>query len=644
VRRCAALALAEIGPAAQGACDALLARLDDGSTAVRLAAIEALGEVGPAARAAEPLCALLAEESESVREAAVEALGELGEAALPCVDQCFEAAASPDVQSAAVAAWAEIGGPEAVARLQAAFADPATPKSLRIAILSALDDLLEEDVVPLLGEALASEGKDVRRCAVRCLREIETPAATALLAGLYADDDKKVRSLAVRALRARYEALLDRLRDGDAAVMPALQAAWRAMGGKRAEAVARALAEMGTPLVPVLSAALRPDAPCADVIDVLARMGPQAMAAYDALVAQLDHADQATCCAAATALGALGDARAIPVLAARLAFDPALLKAKGHDQKCARKRGLALQRAAAAGLGALGRAALPAALDAARGETSVERVGGLLALGHIGGGRTLATLERAVADQDERVRAAAAEAMERAAAQDVIRLGRMLGSEDAKVRAKAVSALGKLDDLRSLDLLLRAYGDASERVSVAVVEALAQREGERAMSMLIAAAAGGNPTAIRTLAAHPTEAAIPALVEALDSPWYEVYSVALETIHTYVDALDGDPAAMAALRDTIPELIYLLHDDMAETRRLALEVLGDLGDPSAAREVAHLMLDERESVQLEAVRVLAELGGDEAAGLFKAQLTQVEDEDLAQEMEEAWTEATGEAL
>lgn len=645
-RRCAALALAEIGPAARGACDALLERLDDASRGVRLAAIEALGEVGPAARVAEPLCALLGDQSDSVREAALDALGELGAAALPCVDRCFAEAASPSVQSAAVAAWAEIGGAEAVARLRAAFTDPKTPTSLQIAILSALDDLLEEDAVPLLAEALAGEGKDIRRCAVRCLREIETPAATALLAALHTDADKKVRSLAVRALRGRHEALLDRLRGGDQSAMPALYAAWRALGEKRAaegEAIAGALVEMGEGVVPLLSAALGPEAPCADLIGVLERMGPRAAGAYDALAAQLDHPDEATCCAAARALGALGDERAIPVLAARLAFDPALLKAKGHEQKQARKRGLALQRAAAVGLGGLGRAALPAALDAARSANVAERVGGLLALGYIGGGRALATLERAVGDGDARVREAAAEAMERAAAEDVIRLGRMMGSEDAKVRAKAVSALGKLDDLRSLDLLLRAYGDPSDQVRVAVVEALAEREGGRATSMLIAAAAGGNPTAIRALVAHPTPAAIPALIEALDSPWYGVYSEALAAIDAYAEALGEDPGAMAALRATIPELVYLLHDDMAKTRRMALNVLGDLGDPEAEQEVAHLLLDEKASVRREAARVLAKLGGAEAAALFRSQLAQIEDEDLAQELQQIWDEATGQA-
>ena len=70
-------------------------------------------------------------------------------------------------------------------------------------------------------------------------------------------------------------------------------------------------------------------------------------------------------------------------------------------------------------------------------------------------------------------------------------MGRMLKSKDDHVRAKVVAVLGKLDDLRSLDLLLRAYGDSSPRVNEAVVRALAQREGERANSILIAAAAGG---------------------------------------------------------------------------------------------------------------------------------------------------------
>jgi HEAT repeat protein len=262
-----------------------------------------------------------------------------------------------------------------------------------------------------------------------------------------------------------------------------------------------------------------------------------------------------------------------------------------------------------------------------------------MVLGHIGGGRALATLDRAVAESDPMVREAAAEAMERAAASDVRRLHRMLQSEDKRVRVKAVEALGKLDDLRSLDLLLRAYGDPSTRVNEAVVRVLAQREGERAHSVLIAAAAGGNVSAIHALTEHPVRQGIPALMEALDSPWGEVYGAALEAIRAYVDVFGpegaDDPEAMTALRRAIPELTYLLHDDSAKVRRLALDALSAFRDTGTVREIAYLMLDEKESIRLSAVRILASIGGEGAAAALVTRYEETDDEDLREEIADA---------
>jgi HEAT repeat protein len=635
VRRCAARALGLIGSAADEAYDGLVAALDDESQGVRLRAIDALGQIADS-RGAGPLVALFDDKDDAVREAALDALGEMGEAALEAVSEAYHTSDSLRVRLAAVAAWVAIGGGKAVEQLCAALADPSSPEELRVAILDAVQDLTGADSLPLLEAALADESKRVRREAVRSLRDVDAPAATGDLIALIEDPDDKVRSLAVRSLRERFPELLDRVEKGDLEVLPALLAAWRAMGKKRrgeADVIASSLAQVGAPLVKPLAATLHLDEPAADVIEVLARIGPDALAAYDDLVAQLDHRDPGTCCAAARALGALGNEAAIPVLAARLSYDP-------EGNKSARKRAQALQRAAAEALGALGREALPVALDAARSSDPTARIGGLLALGHIGGGRALVMLDRAVEEKDDDVREAAAEALEHAAAGDVRRLQHMLQNEDESVRAKAVKALAKLDDLRSLDLLLRAYGDPSEQVNKAVVEALAQREGERATSILIAAAAGGNTTAIHALQEHPNPQAIPALAEALDAPWYDVYTAALGTLRHYAEAFAQDEEAMAALRALLPEIRYLLHDDSAKTRRLALETIGALGDPTMVPAVAELVLDEKEAVQLTAVRVLAALGGQEAAEQLRDQLARVKDEDLAEEMEDLWEEIT----
>jgi HEAT repeat protein len=639
VRRCAARALGLIGSAADQAYEGLVAALDDDSPGVRVRAIGALGRIGDP-RAAAALVSLFGDENDDVREAAVDALGRIGEPTLDAVSSAYGGSDSLRVRLAAVAGWAAIGGERAVVQLRAALADPSSPEELRVAILDAVQDLTGVNALPLLEAALADDSRRVRREAVRSLCDVDASAATEDLVALIEDPDEKVRSLAVRCLRTRYEGLLERVGEGAVEYLPALLAAWRAMGKRwrdAANTIAASLVEIGAPLVRPLAATLCLDEPGADVIEVLASIGHDAEAAYDDLVAQLDNPDPDTCAAAARALGALGDEAGISVLAARLSYDAGM-------SKSARKRAEALQHAAAEALGMLGREALPVALDAARSRDVTARVGGLLALGYIGGGRALAMLDRAVEEKDDHVRDAAAEALEHAAAGDVRRLQHMLQNEDEDVRAKAVKALAKLDDLRSLDLLLRAYGDPSEQVNKAVVEALAQREGERATSILIAAAAGGNITAIEALKEHPNRQAIPALAEALDAPWYDVYSAALETLRYYAEVLAGDEAAMASLRLLLPELTYLLHDDSAKTRRLALEAIGALGDASMAPAVAELVQDEKEAVQLTAVRVLAALGGKEATPQMRDRLVQVRDEELAEEMEDLWEEMVGEEL
>jgi len=98
------------------------------------------------------------------------------------------------------------------------------------------------------------------------------------------------------------------------------------------------------------------------------------------------------------------------------------------------------------------------------------------------------------------------------------------------------------------------------------------------------------------------------------------------------------------LRALLPEIRYLLHDDSAKTRRLALETIGALGDSTMVPAVAELVLDDNEAVQLTAVRALADLGGQDATEQLRDRLVQVRDEDLAEEMEDLWEEITEEEL
>lgn len=629
VRECAIRALGALGPEARPALKPLIQCLQDESDRVCKEAVDALGRIGDR-RAVGPLIALLDHEEDGVLERVADALGNLGEVAGEEVCRAFEEESSPRARIAAARSLGQIGGACAERTLRGAFADPTVSPSLRVAFLAALGRLLGNEIVPLATAALAEEDRALRRQAVRCLQNRDVPGSTAQLMTLYDDQDKKVRAWVQDELLDRHKQLLERARAGEADVLPALLAAWR-VGDKthdgRADRVLAGLVGIGKPLVPALVALLEgSEAEIVPVLQILERMGADAAGAFHALVVLLDHPDGAVSCAAARTLGALGGERAIPVLTARLS--PGIAPLKGKKGKKARARALALQEAAAEGLGRLGKVALSVGLDAARSADPVSRRGGVLLLGTIGGGRALAALDRALSDPEPMVREAAAGAMERAAASDVRRLGKLLQNEDERARAKAVKALGKLEDLGSLDLLLRAYGDTSPRVSKAVVDALAQRKGVRSYSVLIAAAAGGNVRAIQALAEHPQPEAIPALLAALDSPWTEVYGAALEGIHSYVDLFRADSDTLAALREAIPELTGLLQDDSAEIRRLALGALGVFADPATVQSVAYLLLDPRRDICLAAVRVLASIGGKEAVAALRAGVQGTNDEEV----------------
>ena len=180
VRRCAARALGVMGQEAQPAYKALCKGLEEKSTSVRLQIIDALGKIGDP-RAAETLAGLLDDDDDDVRERAIDALGKLGDGALTAVREVFLGADAVRVRVAAGLALGQIGSSQAGDLLRQAFEDRSFPSELRVAILSALTDLLGKDVVPIAEAALSEDDNAIRQRAVRCLRHQDTPASTARL-------------------------------------------------------------------------------------------------------------------------------------------------------------------------------------------------------------------------------------------------------------------------------------------------------------------------------------------------------------------------------------------------------------------------------------------------------------------------------
>ena len=600
----------------------------------RMEAIARLGQAG-AVDAVQPLLGLYESANRKGQDAICEALtaiaeaDETGIALQALVEQGVESESKPARRCAlrVLADLRESASPALPALLSLAIGEGQTAPETRAAILEIASQIGGDEVVAAATALAENAEPKVRLAAVRALVDVDSESSTAHLVELARALPKgKRRALAIKGLRPRYEQLLDRIRGGAYDEVPVLLDVWRALGSKRSRAskeIFAGLVNTGQPLVTALCATLDGVSPAADTIRVLEKMGLQGRLETDtqscaAVTAELDNPDTATACVAARVLGMMGDERAIPPLAARLSFDPGLLGAKKTKAKQALGRATALQRAAAIGLGRMGMPALPAALRAARSEDTVTRCGGIIALGRIGALRGLGTLDVALQDPEPMVREAAAGAMERVARNDVHRLGAMLESKDAKVRLKAVKALGKLDDLRSLDLLLRAYGDANDRVNRTVVKSLIRREGGRSTSMLVAAAAGGNLSALRGLEKQPTPQAIPALIEALDAPWSEEVSVALHTLRTYAQTFASDPDAVEALRAGVDSLRSLLLDETHQVREMAAQTLGLLQEERAVADLAFLLSDSRKPVRLAALGAIESIDGKAAQQALQA--------------------------
>ena len=246
--------------------------------------------------------------------------------------------------------------------------------------------------------------------------------------------------------------------------------------------------------------------------------------AVPALIQALGDSNSAVCCAAAEALGKLGDPQAIP----------ALIQALGHDTD---------PFADDLDLDAVDDLDLDAVLDAVYRDA---------------------------------VRAVAAEALVKIGTPAVPALIQALRDRSENVRFAAAEALGKLGDPQAVPALIQALGDSDWYVRRAAAEALV-KIGTPAVPALIRAL-GDSDSDVRAVAAWALvkigTPAVPALIKALGDWWSEnVRRAAAEALGDL-----GDPQA-------VPPLIQALGDDWDAVRFAAAWALGKLGDPQAVPSV-----------------------------------------------------------
>ncbi len=546
-------------PAALAARAAECARaLADPDENIRIAAVEALKALGDAAT--DYIVAALSDSHYAVRCAAAETLGVIGDKrTLPFL---ITAVGDPDeeVRTAAAHALGALGDSRAVPALVGLFLDPSG--NVRIAAAEALAAIGSAAVEPVIA-VLDHDEAPVRRAAAEALGGIADPQAVVPLARRLADDAEEVRRSAVRALARigppSVKPLAAILKAGSG---PAVFAALEALSCIDDDMAREAIAEAGSHPDP----AVRRKAS-----ELLARQGGGDRTAsgeaagrvytpdpreqeLDALIQALRSADRGTQFRASEHLIRIG----------RPAVDVLIRALRSEDRT--------LSTAAAEVLSEMGEAALDGLIAALHDSPALVRLFVVRNLGKIADERSVHTLVRVLADDDDaRIRAAAAESLGYMGAVHAVEpLLDALHDRDEKVRMAATRSLGYIGDVRAAEPLIQQLEYGDYYVCSVVTEAL-KNIGAPAAKLLAAALTDGN----REFSGRVAEA---------------------------LDAVGWEPA------DDTERANYLI----AKGRWNELDRIG----PAALAPLARAMHDPDMEVRMGAINAIVKIGGDAVVDLL----------------------------
>ncbi len=455
-----------------------------GQPTARREVIEALVRHGP--RVIDLLTEQLAADDLDTRQAAIIALGRIGdERAVPAlVRQLHE---TPTLITVAAGALAKIGDRNAFGALLTQMGHP--DAGVRQAIVSALNSLGHPHMDIEMVRCLQDSNPLVREAAVKISGYFGYPLCADLLLAACDDPDLNVRRAALEHIPYLED---DR-------ILPLLLRTLRDPSGQVRAASARALAQVeGSAAWQPLLTALRDRDPWVRYYAARS-LGRHALPEALPELARLAQDDPAphVCAAAIEALGSIGGARVVAILAP-------LAEAYAAD----------LARAA---LDALGRvshpAALPPLLSALASPHPARQLGAVRALALRGGSEAVEALHAAATGQDvpnrladplspipartPEIIEAAIQALAQLATPDALAALVALTADPAR-RESCVAALAQTGENHA-ELIARGLADAQVTVRCAVVDALARIKRPHASQLLSAAL--DDPEAVVRLAA-----------------------------------------------------------------------------------------------------------------------------------------------
>jgi HEAT repeat protein len=540
--------------------------------------------VGLGAPAVPALIQALRDRSENVRAAAAWALGDLGDPqAVPALSVWAHAGEDAARDALQTLGHPMLDLPQAVAQVAAQGAWGVLIRALTCTQVREVVVGLGAPAVPALIQALRDRSENVRAAAAWALGDLGDPQAVpALSVWAHAGEDA-----ARDALQTLGHPMLDL---PQAVAQVAAQGAWG-----------------------VLIRALT----CTQVREVVVGLGAPAV---PALIQALEDSDIAVRCAAAEALGAIGDPQAVPPLikalrgwienvrrAAAWALVkigtpavPPLIRALGDSDS-------AVRRAAAEALGKLGdpQAVPPLSVWAHAGEDAARNA--LQTLGH-----PMLDLPQAVAQVAAQgawgvlIRALTCtqvrEVVVGLGAPAVPALIQALGDYRDDVRRAAAEALGAIGDPQAIPAL-SVWAHAGEYAARNALQTLGHPMLDLPQAVAQVAAQGAWGVLIRALTCAQVREvvvglgapAVPALIQALGDGWDDVRAAAAEALGNL-----GDPQA-------IPALIKALGDYWYDVRRAAAEALGKLGDPQAIPALIQALGDYQDDVRRAAQQAIQQI-------------------------------------
>lgn len=544
-----------------GAVAALMHALDDPDINVRYHVIEALGNMG-ATEAVERLVLIAETRDFFLAYPAITALGQIGDpramaSLIPLLDDGM-------LNAAAAEALARIGDETIIKPLAALLSAPGTPVATIALALARLHDRYEQRYHE--GDYIA----DLTQ------RAIDVTGAQALIASLPQSLPEELRALA-------------------------LVLGWLS----------------GVEVEHTLTRLLGQSDARKEVVEALVRHGARVI---DLLIEQLDADDQDTRCAAAAALGRIGDGRATSALVSVLDGETnlAIIAAAALAQ-------IGDRRAFEPLLGMLGHA-----------HAGVRQavIAALNSIGHPDMGERMATL---LLDPDPHVRESAVKIagyFGYPECADAL-LERCYDADPAVCRA-AVEHLPYLDDPRTLPTLIDVIQKGNAQARAAVVRALVYVDSAQAVPLLLNALTDTDPWvryfAARSLGRHGAPESLDMLgALARDDAANQVRIAAIEALGSiggaravamiapFIDMADADlsRAALNALGqighpNALPLLLPALHSADNERRLYAIRALGERGGPDVSNALQAVAADHDLTVARAAITALARLASPEA--------------------------------